>query len=69
MKTFLIFLCWCILFLLSWPLAILALVLFPLVWLLVLPFRVLFIVAEAGFALLKAILLLPARLFGYKYKT
>lgn len=55
---------WCLLFLLCWPLALLALVLWPLVWLLSLPFRLLGIGVEAVFALLRAMLMLPARLLG-----
>jgi hypothetical protein len=48
----------------SWPLALVVLVLFPFVWLLSLPFRLIGITFEALFALLRAILFLPARLFG-----
>jgi hypothetical protein len=55
---------WMFLFVLCWPLAVLALVLWPLVWLLLLPFRLIGISVEAIFALLKAILFLPARLLG-----
>jgi hypothetical protein len=55
------FLLWCLLFVLCWPLALLALVLYPLVWLLLLPFRLVGIAVEGVFELLKAILLLPAR--------
>ena len=57
---------WCLLFVLAWPVAILALVLFPLVWLLSLPFRLVGITLEAVFALLKALLLLPARVLGHR---
>jgi hypothetical protein len=57
---------WCLLFVLCWPLAILALVLWPLLWLLSLPFRLLGITFDALFALLRAILFLPARLLGYR---
>ena len=57
---------WCILFVLCWPLALLALILAPLVWLLSLPLRLIGISLDAVFALLKAILVLPARLFGYR---
>ena len=56
------FLLWCILLVLCWPLAILALVLYPIVWLLTLPFRVVGIAVNGVFALLSAILYLPARL-------
>jgi len=56
------FLLWCLLFVVCWPLALLALVLYPLVWLLLLPFRILGIAVEGVFELLKAIIFLPARL-------
>ena len=56
------FLLWCILFVLCWPLAVLALVAYPLVWLVSLPFRIVGITLDGVFALLSAILLLPARL-------
>ena len=55
---------WLILFILCWPLALLVLLLWPLVWLLSLPFRLLGLGLEAVFELLRAILLLPARLLG-----
>ena len=55
---------WILLFVLCWPLAILALVLWPLIWLLTIPFRILGIGVEAIFELLRAILFLPARLLG-----
>ncbi len=64
MKTLCAFLCWCLLLVLCWPVAILAVVLFPLVWLFLLPFRLLFAVVEAAFGLVKAILFLPARLLS-----
>ena len=57
---------WCILFLMSWPLAILALLLWPIVWLISLPFRILGLAISGVFALLKGVLFLPARLFGWK---
>ncbi len=56
------FLLWLILLVLCWPLALLALVLYPLVWLLLLPFRLIGISVDAVFKLLHAILTLPARL-------
>ena len=56
------FLLWCILFVICWPLALLALVAYPFVWLLSLPFRIIGITLHGVFALLSAILLLPARL-------
>jgi hypothetical protein len=56
------FLLWCILLLFCWPLALIVLVLYPLVWLLLLPFRIMGIAVEGVFELLKAIILLPVRL-------
>jgi hypothetical protein len=58
------FLVWVLLFVLCWPLALLALLLYPLVWLLLLPFRILGIAVDGVLGLLKAVLLLPARLLG-----
>ncbi len=58
------FLLWLILLVFCWPLALLALVLYPIVWLLLLPFRLLGIAVEGVFALLRAVILLPARLIG-----
>jgi hypothetical protein len=57
---------WCVLFVLCWPLALLALLLWPIVWLLSLPFRLLGIAVDSVFALLRALLLLPARVLGYR---
>ena len=58
------FLLWLLMLFLCWPLALLALVLYPLVWLLLLPFRLLGIGVEAVFELLRAIVMLPARILG-----
>ena len=58
------FLLWLLLFVVCWPLALLALVLYPFVWLLLLPFRLVGITVDAVFELLKTILFLPARLLG-----
>jgi len=55
------FLLWCLLFLVCWPLALLALVLYPFVWLLLLPFRLLGIAVTGALELVRAIILLPAR--------
>lgn len=66
MKTLIAFVGWCILLVLSWPLALLALVLFPFVWLVTLPFRLLGMTFEALLALVRAILFLPARIFGWR---
>jgi hypothetical protein len=56
------FLLWCILFVFCWPLALAALVLYPLVWLLLLPFRILGIAVDGALQLVAGIILLPARL-------
>ena len=58
------FLLWCILFVVCWPLAIAALLLWPLVWLLLLPFRLLGIAVDGVFSLLRALVMLPARVLG-----
>ena len=58
------FLLWLILLVLCWPLALLALILYPFIWLLLLPFRLLGIAVEGVFELLRAILFLPARILG-----
>jgi hypothetical protein len=60
------FLLWMLLLAVCWPLAILALVLWPIVWLVSLPFRLLGIAIEGVFALLRAIVTLPARLLGWR---
>jgi hypothetical protein len=60
------FLLWCILLMLCWPLALVALVLYPLVWLLLLPFRVVGIAVGGVLELIRAMILLPARVIrGY----
>jgi hypothetical protein len=64
--SLLTFVGWCLLLVLCWPLALLALVLWPLVWLISLPFRLLGIAFDAVFAFLRAVLLLPARVLGYR---
>lgn len=66
MKALIWIVVWCFLFVLCWPLALLALVLWPIVWLLALPFRLVGVTFSAAFALLQAILLLPARLLGWQ---
>lgn len=58
------FLVWLVLLFFYWPLALLALILYPFIWLLLLPFRIVGIAVEGVFELLKAIILLPARLLG-----
>lgn len=58
------FLVWLMLLFLCWPIALVALVLYPLVWMLTLPFRLLGIGVDAVFSLLRAIVMLPARVLG-----
>lgn len=58
------FFLWCILFVICWPLALLALVLYPLIWLLLLPFRIVGIAVGGVLELLKAIMFLPGRLLS-----
>ena len=58
---------WLILFVLCWPVALLALVLWPIIWLILLPFRLFGIAVEGVFALLRALLFLPARVIGGKF--
>jgi hypothetical protein len=62
------FLLWLILLVLCWPLALLALILYPFIWLLSLPFRLLGFTVSAVFDLLKAIITLPARVLGGRRK-
>lgn len=63
------FLLWILLLVVCWPLALLALVLWPIVWLISLPLRLVGIAIEGVFALLRAIVLLPARLLGWRPRT
>ena len=64
MKILILFVAWCILLAVAWPLALLALLLFPIVWLVSLPFRLIGITFAAFFELFRAVLFLPARLLG-----
>jgi uncharacterized membrane protein YgaE (UPF0421/DUF939 family) len=66
MKAVILFICWCILFVLCWPVAVIALVLLPVVWLLSLPLRLIGITVGALFAFIRALLFLPARLLGWR---
>ena len=66
MNALLALVAWFVLLVLCWPLALLALVLWPLVWLLSIPFRLVGIAFGALFALLRAVLYLPARLLGHR---
>ena len=58
------FLVWLLLLVVCWPVALLALVLYPFVWLFLLPFRLLGIAVDGVFSLLRSVLLLPARVLG-----
>jgi hypothetical protein len=62
------FLLWCILFILCWPLALLALVMYPIVWLLLLPFRIVGIAMHGVLELVKAVILFPARLLSAPFR-
>ena len=62
------FLLWCLLFVLCWPLALLALVLYPLVWLLLLPFRIIGIAVHRVLELVWAAVMLPARLLAAPFR-
>lgn len=66
MTSFLCFLGWLLLLVFCWPIALLALIAYPFVWLLLIPFRLLGIAVDSVLALLKAVLLLPARVLGYR---
>jgi hypothetical protein len=65
MRPLFVLVAWFFLLVLCWPVALLVLVLWPLLWLISLPFRLVGITFEALFALLRAILMLPARLLGH----
>jgi hypothetical protein len=58
------FLIWCVVLVLCWPLALLALVLYPIVWVLLIPFRLAGIAVEGVLALVRSIIMLPARVIG-----
>jgi len=63
------FLLWCLLFVLCWPLALLALILYPIVWLLLLPFRIVGIAVHGVLALVRAAVLFPARLLSAPFRV
>jgi len=65
-KILIFFVAWCILLVIAWPLAILALVLAPFVWLVALPLRLVGVVFAALLAFLRALLFLPAHLLGHR---
>ena len=58
------FLLWCVLFVLCWPLALVALVVYPLVWILLIPFRLVGVAVDGVLGLLRGIVMLPARLMS-----
>jgi len=63
------FFLWCILFILCWPLALVALIFYPFIWLLLLPFRIIGITMHGVLALITAIILLPARLLSAPFRV
>lgn len=62
------FLAWCLLFVICWPVAVIALVLYPLVWLLLLPFRIVGVAVHGVLALITAVILFPARLLSAPFR-
>ena len=68
MKILILFVGWCILFVLCWPVAMLALILLPVIWLISLPLRLIGITIAAVFALIRALLFLPARLLSFRVR-
>ena len=66
MKFLILVIAWGILFVFSWPLALLALVLMPVLWLISLPIRLIITIIEAVLALIRTLFFLPARLLGFK---
>jgi hypothetical protein len=63
------FILWLVLLFICWPLALLALILYPFVWLLSIPFRVLGITVDAVFELFRVLIMLPARIIGGTERT
>jgi hypothetical protein len=62
------FLAWCVLFVVCWPIALLALIAYPFVWLLLLPFRIVGIAVHGVLALVAAVIMLPARLLSAPFR-
>lgn len=62
------FLAWCLLFVLCWPVALLAVIVYPFVWLLLLPFRIVGIAVHGVLALIAAVILFPARLLSAPFR-
>ncbi len=69
MRLLFVLLLWAIVLVLCWPVALLLVVLWPILWLLSIPFRIVGALMEGILALIKAILLLPARMLGYRTAT
>jgi hypothetical protein len=63
------FLLWCVLFVLCWPLALFALIIYPFVWLFLLPFRLVGVAVQAVLALVREIFLLPVRLMRAPFRV
>jgi len=63
------FLLWCLLFVFCWPLALLALIAYPFVWLILLPFRILGVAVHGALALVRAVVMLPARLLAAPFRV
>ena len=63
------FLLWCLLFVVCWPLALLALIAYPFVWLILLPFRILGVAIHGALALVRAVVMLPARLLAAPFRV
>jgi hypothetical protein len=66
MQVLLLLIAWCVLFVLSWPIALIAMIAAPIVWLLSLPLRLIGVCVESILALLRAALLFPARVLGHR---
>lgn len=66
MNILIVLLLWCMLFLMSWPLAILALLLWPIIWLISLPFRLIGLAFVAIFAVVTAIIMLPFKILSWR---
>jgi hypothetical protein len=63
-----VFLLWCLLFVMCWPLALLALIAYPIIWLILLPFRLVGIAVHGALALVWAAVMLPARLLSAPFR-
>jgi hypothetical protein len=66
MKVIILFFAWCALLVVCWPIALLALVVAPVVWLVAIPFRLVGVCVDATFAFVRAVLMLPARVLGHR---